>query len=1265
MREIEAKLSPLIANMFPTFYQEDGENFILFVKAYYEWLEQNHQLITLEDNTDFNVGDTIAQQDVTGTIISFIDGDMLVHIDGLETFKCFNVCSELIPVISSSGGSSLIVRGGSTKRLGTIFLARNLPNIRDIDKTVDIFILHFKEKYLKNIEFDIETNKELLVKNSLDLYRSKGTERSIDLFFRLIYGVKTEVYYPGDDIFRVSAAQWVKPRYIEISSSSVDRAIALVGKQITGVTSGATAFVERYIKRKIKNGFVHILYISSLAGDFINREILKSDLIYPDSPTVVGSLNAVDIINGSTLFQVGDIVNFNSERGDYGIARVASVSNRTGVVDFIFIDGGYGYTTSGDPDFSASELEKRTQSIVSEKVLTLSNVVTSNTVTSISVTTPGIGYNNTDVITVTSEYSNAAGIIETNGAGAITKVTVTDGGSGFFTLNPSVSIANSTGGASAGSSAVLVAEATVRDGYFEYFEPLTQLFATVVYNASTNNQLLIEGSQVHIGNSTVNTAFGKIISNANGALVDANGSMVISISNNGSFGTGNTVYITSNVAVTANVVSIANTSATSTVMGVPNAASFSIASIINGAFVRGEEVYQVIDGTEVANAIIVESTGTTTSGIITVDTLKGVFIQNHAINVRGDSVSANLFNQNLTVGVYNIANNFSNSFAPQIFTTNSGTIANAVAVSSGVGASFRVGTISEAEIIYLNTDLLSGNNVSNTPYMSLDLDAVQYAFPKNPTGNSAAIIFSCLNFDSFEIGTIASLTSINQGSDYNIDPYVLAYQPFIAGFDRKDYIITITDATGSFQLDERIQQTPTTLQKYALVVADETGFQVGEVVYQGIIGAETATGEVDSITPTANTITVKSVTGTFATTADLKSYLDAGLITNTISSTLEETTSTAKTILKSGNTSVLYTKRIQFDNLFVPGKTITGSRSGSTATIVGIEEDQATLAIGTNALIEANVATANGAVTSLEIIDSGSGYANGEVMLFTSQDGHRSGEAKGIVFSSGEGSGYYKTSKGFLSSLSKLHDGDYYQEYSYEVLSRIPLDRYSDMFKKVMHTAGTRFFGAVLLESEELVNVILVDSETLLSNATTVQFNSNTSVVSGAIVFDNSANTLNDGDKVTYFTQTSNTIIAQLANNSNYYIANATVTGVKLTTNPRILSESFNPNTAIAADFISLTRHSFADNDVVKYETATGNTVVTGLSNSAVYYIVSSNTSGVKLSLTRGGAANTLTSSSISENGHSLSITTINITANTTATGAATNGHFIATVNEI
>ncbi len=41
---VSNKISTLVQNQFPDFYKEDGENFLLFIEAYYEYLEQNGKL---------------------------------------------------------------------------------------------------------------------------------------------------------------------------------------------------------------------------------------------------------------------------------------------------------------------------------------------------------------------------------------------------------------------------------------------------------------------------------------------------------------------------------------------------------------------------------------------------------------------------------------------------------------------------------------------------------------------------------------------------------------------------------------------------------------------------------------------------------------------------------------------------------------------------------------------------------------------------------------------------------------------------------------------------------------------------------------------------------------------------------------------------------------------------------------------------------------------------------------------------------------------
>ena len=79
----------------------------------------------------------------------------------------------------------------------------------------------------------------------------------------------------------------------------------------------------------------------------------------------------------------------------------------------------------------------------------------------------------------------------------------------------------------------------------------------------------------------------------------------------------------------------------------------------------------------------------------------------------------------------------------------------------------------------------------------------------------------------------------------------------------------------------------------------------------------------------------------------------------------------------------------------------------------------------------------------------------------------------------GSGEGYYRTRKSFLSSDKYIHDGDFYQEYSYQVLTALPFVKYSETLKKVLHVAGTKAFGSYIGKNKMEVPINVKSSITL------------------------------------------------------------------------------------------------------------------------------------------------------------------------------------------
>lgn len=1557
MRNIEKLISPLVASQFPAFYQEEGDQFIAFVKAYYEWMEQS--------------------------------GNVLNQV-------------------------------------------RSLGDYRDIDTTPEEFIVYFKEKYLKNIQFDTASNKTLLVKNSLDLYRSKGTERSIDLFFKLVYGTNADVKYPAENIFRLSDGIWELPLYLEVSYSKYN--IDYVGKQIIGALTGATGFVERYIRRRTDRGYVNLLYITNINGAFRNGEVLGINInnvpVFDSTKRakMIGSVNRVEIIDKGQEFAVGDIVSFSeSERGNGGLARVSSVGSATGIVDFIFIDGGYGYTLDAE-------------SLISEKVVSLSNVVAgANSYQYFrlfeQMVEPII---NVAFTSATANLTVGESVYRYNGpslvaAGKILDIDQTN-------ANGTITISHVNG------SFTNTATYTTSNGYSFYANTIEDrtiggkvMGIPTTYNISISNPSvsLQVGSKVYQQNTQTGIIYARgrishVVDNTNITVEDARGAFKNSVTST------DLMYVEGNSAIYANVELIDLTVGLYDIRKYVNTVKYSLAN--NNTMLDTPYIYQYnSSGNVSAKGVVLTSSFTANTGNVSFIPVSGYFLSTKKVYTQGNTAEAYV----ISYATSNSGGDYIASTHSRFVTQTTNTASVPYSIGYGSGASFNVATIGDTEVIFIGTDLIGANNVGNLDYdrknltvgsntgfaigdpvyqtvnkiafnpntsvnattgfitipnantrftvgdnikyevaagnteinmmisnnyyhvrfanttglilsypyrktdylnvvnfppsgvspgfangavnedghylyklvygtvfetdsthvkiqdrvnyfsvsggtanttdsansnlikygattntaissvgiyptlvqanqafASVSIRAPAYGFPKNAQGDLADIIYSCLTFGRFEIGVIGALSGIDPGSEYNVDPYVLAYQPYISAFDRNDFLVTIETPTSTFVVGEKINQVQANLIFYDLQVpsgvysnvysevtrsidsqmdvngttefilipsntvtinsgtdvtsaadtisisgnpyaandyiryytatgntvisglANNTLYYVsfantstialsstlgganlnitaavtGEsghflknyanpyanndrliyttlasntvigglsnnspyyVVYANAIGmalASTVGGANINITANStggeqhyfatipgylpndrvylgsSNATIQSVyitggnqfvrvsgnTGPLATNQILYSYTNPYVNSTVSAVTFVSLTSTAKGIIKAGsNTSVLKVKRLSFENTFIEGVNVIGDVSGASANVMGVAPDFNELyPIGLNAQIEANVVTANGQVTSLQVVDSGFGYVNSEIIQFNSADLTRSGSIKVILDGHGKGKGYYKSSKGFISEDMYIHDGDYYQEYSYEILSKMSFDKYADMFKKVMHVAGTKFFGSALVEEEAALPLTLVG----IGNGTEVAFDAKDDVDSPSErikmnieksyrAFDPLANvnqesefitiTANpfvNNDLVLYYTDTGNTVLQGLSNNSLYYVVQSNSSGVKLS-----VTLGGTPVDANNASSVSERGHwlrsyinPFANGDYVYYTTATGNTAVSGLANGSYYFVTNTNPLSLQLS------------------SNSTGLPIINITAS----GSSQVGHFLSKIIE-
>ena len=136
--------------------------------------------------------------------------------------------------------------------------------------------------------------------------------------------------------------------------------------------------------------------------------------------------------------------------------------------------------------------------------------------------------------------------------------------------------------------------------------------------------------------------------------------------------------------------------------------------------------------------------------------------------------------------------------------------------------------------------------------------------------------------------------------------------------------------------------------------------------------------------------------------------------------------------------------------------------------------------MGANAVILGPAQYDSGQVEEIEMTHTGYKFSDKEDlrMINTNPNSTRYNQEVATInirtLGQGNTSGSWKTKNSFLNEYTtRVHDNDYYQEYSYDILSMISPDVYTPLVKNVIGVAGTKMFSTPLINSDSpmLANV--------------------------------------------------------------------------------------------------------------------------------------------------------------------------------------------------
>jgi hypothetical protein len=243
-----------------------------------------------------------------------------------------------------------------------VFNAKNLLNYKDVDNTLDQFIQYFINDFLPFFPNDVLLDERKLIKIARQFYIQKGTPQSIQFLFQVLYGKQADIYFPKNNILKLSDGKWTQPQALQLllTSDNIDFPVQQLEQRVgVGSNSGAQCVIESVNKVVDPNlGFEIVqVFISQLTKPFDDLENLQvvfgvdangTNMVFEEKIIAALSSIQIDPHNQGLLYITGDPVVLtgglepNDPNAQKAVAFVGNVT--TGSVTGINVAfGGYDY----------------------------------------------------------------------------------------------------------------------------------------------------------------------------------------------------------------------------------------------------------------------------------------------------------------------------------------------------------------------------------------------------------------------------------------------------------------------------------------------------------------------------------------------------------------------------------------------------------------------------------------------------------------------------------------------------------------------------------------------------------------------------------------------------------------------------------------------------------------------------------------------------------------------------------------------------------
>jgi hypothetical protein len=323
----------------------------------------------------------------------------------------------------------------------------NLDNYFNIDKTVDDYLKYFKNQFGKDIPEAVfaNANKPHIIKRLRDFYRSKGSEKSFQFLFRLLYKEEIEFYYPSVDMLRISDGRYSADKILRCIDTSGTGAIAsFVGETITGGTSGSVGVVELVLKEMIGTFEVSTIYLSKVVGTFLANELVTDGT---NTFTLDSMVTGYTITNAGNNYSIDDNVTITGGGTGAAGALLLVDSLTTGsVTGYTIVSGGTGYVVGDKLTINNTgklEIDGRSCSIL------VKTVNGSGVIQTVEIEHGGYGYKSTPTVSGGGTGTGANITLSGSGIGGIKTLRLVNNGF-HYTIVPTLDFSSKGDGTATG-----------------------------------------------------------------------------------------------------------------------------------------------------------------------------------------------------------------------------------------------------------------------------------------------------------------------------------------------------------------------------------------------------------------------------------------------------------------------------------------------------------------------------------------------------------------------------------------------------------------------------------------------------------------------------------------------------------------------------------------------------------------------------------------------------------------------------------------------